>query len=100
MAPVVALAELLAACATTPSAAASKVADADENMVAACRFLGEVQGSSGWGNIAASAGMENAKNEAREKAAQLGATHVVWQAVSGGYSPYATGRGYSCAAKH
>jgi len=44
--------------------------------------------------------MENAKNEAREKAAQLGATDVVWQAVSGGYSPYATGRAYACAGKH
>jgi len=44
--------------------------------------------------------MENAKNEAREKAAQLGATDVVWQAVSGGYSPYATGRAYAFAGKH
>jgi hypothetical protein len=65
-------------------------------MVAGCTFLGQVQGSSGWGNLAASQGMENARNEAQEQAAELGATHVVWSNVSGGYSPYATGRAYRC----
>lgn len=34
-------------CATTPSASASRVADADQSMVAGCQFVGEVQGSSG-----------------------------------------------------
>jgi hypothetical protein len=86
----------LSGCATTPSVEAAKVADADESSVVDCRFVGEVQGSSGWGNLAASTGMENAKNEAREKAAKLGATNIVWQSVSGGYSPYATGRAYAC----
>jgi hypothetical protein len=90
---------LATGCATTPSPAAANVVDADETMVAACRFLGEVHGSSGWGNVAASSGMENAKTEAKEKAAQMGATHVVWHTVSGGYSPYATGRAYSCTDK-
>jgi hypothetical protein len=86
----------LTACATTPTAAAAKVADADESMVTGCRFLGEVQGSSGWGNLAASAGMENAKNEARENAAKLSATDIVWRSISGGYSPYVNGRAYLC----
>jgi hypothetical protein len=75
------------------------VADADENMVIGCKFVGQVQGSSGWGGLAASTGMENAKNEAREKAAQLGATHIVWQAISGNYTPYVTGHAYSCTNK-
>jgi hypothetical protein len=88
-----ALSLLCGGCATTPSASAAKVADADENMV------GQVQGSSGWGGLAASTGMENAKNEAREKAAQLGATHIVWQAISGNYTPYVTGHAYSCTNK-
>ena len=65
-------------------------------MVASCKYLADVQGSSGWGNLAASAGMENSKNEARENAAKLGATHVVWNQVSGGYAPYATGKAYKC----
>ena len=87
---------IFAGCATTPSVDAARVADADEKSVADCRFVGEVQGSSGWGNLAASAGMENAKNEAREKAAKFGATNIIWQTVSGRYSPYASGRAYAC----
>lgn len=86
----------VSSCATAPSAAAARVHEADMQMVASCKYLGEVQGSSGWGNLAASAGMENSKNEARESAAKLGATHVVWNQVSGGYAPYATGKAYKC----
>ncbi len=65
-------------------------------MVISCKYVGEVQGSSGWGNLAASAGMENAKNEARENAAKLGATHVVWNNIAGGYSPYVSAKAYKC----
>ncbi|MBT2144199.1 DUF4156 domain-containing protein [Rhodanobacter sp. LX-100] len=83
-------------CATTPSASALRVADADQSMVAGCKFVGEIQGSSGWGGVAASTGMENARNEAREKAAKLGATNIVWQSIAGGYAPYVSGRAYSC----
>ncbi|MGH8121437.1 MAG: DUF4156 domain-containing protein [Rudaea sp.] len=83
-------------CATAPSAAAARVQEADTQMVASCKYLGEVQGSSGWGNLAASAGMENAKNEARDSAAKLGATHVVWNNITGGYSPYVSGKAYKC----
>jgi len=83
-------------CTTSLSARAMKVQDADTVTVARCRFVGDVQGSSGWGNLAASAGMQNAKNEGREQAATMGATHVIWTGVAGGYSPYATGKAYSC----
>ena len=37
-------------------------------MVAGCTFLGEVSGTSGWGGLAASTGIENAKNQALEQA--------------------------------
>lgn len=87
---------ILVGCATVPSDEALRVRDADETVVAGCRFLGQVQGSSGWGGLAASAGMENSKTEARQRAASLGASHIVWQAVTGGYSPYASGRAYAC----
>lgn len=87
---------LLGGCATTPSSSALNVQDADERMVANCEMVGQVSGSSGWGNLAASTGMSNAQAEAREKAARLGATHIVWGAVEGGYSPHATGRAYKC----
>lgn len=54
-------------------------------------FLGEVQGSSGWGNLASSTGMQNAKNEVHEMAAEMGATHVIWSGAQVRYSPFATG---------
>jgi Domain of unknown function (DUF4156) len=83
-------------CATTLSPAAQNIRPADYSMVKDCTFLGDVQGSSGWGNLAASQGMQNAKNEAKEQAAQLGATHIVWENIVGGYSPFATGKAYKC----
>lgn len=84
-------------CATRQSQQAAEVLTADERMVDGCQLLGEVDGSSGWGGVAASKGMNNARNEAREKAARLGATHVVWMNMAGGYTPYAVGRAYRCA---
>ena len=93
---VCALSFTVSSCATAPSAATARVQEADAQMVASCKYLADVQGSSGWGNLAASAGMENSKNEARENAAKLGATHIVWNQVSGGYAPYATGKAYKC----
>lgn len=87
---------LLAGCATTLSASAAKVQDADNKMIAYCKFVGNVQGSSGWGNVAATTGMQNSKNEAMEEAATLGATHIVWDNISGGRTPFASGRAYKC----
>ena len=87
---------LLNSCATTPSQSAAKIRDADMNMVENCQFLGDVNGVSGWGNLAASVGVENAKNEAREKAASMGATHIVWSNVSGGYCSFVNGKAYRC----
>ena len=87
---------LASGCATRLSTEARQVQAADERMVANCTFLGEVQGSSGWGNLAASKGMQNARNEAQEGAAELGATHIVWMNIAGGYSPFAIGKAYKC----
>lgn len=87
---------MLTGCATTLSQSAARVIDADMKMAENCKFIGDVHGSSGWGNLAASAGIENAKNEAREKAAAMGATHIVWTGMAGGYSPYISGKAYLC----
>jgi hypothetical protein len=78
------------------SARAAKIADTDEASVAGCEFVGQVKGSSGWGNLAAPTGMEKARNEARVNAAKLGATDIVWRSVSVGYSPYMSGTAYVC----
>ena len=87
---------LLAGCATILSARAAKIADTDETSVAGCEFVGQVNGSSGWGNLATSTEMEEARNEARVNAAKLGATDIVWRSVSVGYSPYVSGTAYVC----
>jgi len=87
---------ILPGCATTLSQSAARVKDADMRMVENCQYVGEVHGSSGWGNLAASTGIENAKNETREKVAAMGASHVVWAGISGGYSPYVSGKAYLC----
>ena len=87
---------VLSGCATTLSSQAMRIHDADTNMIGNCNYIGEVHGSSGWGNIAASTGIRNAKNEAREQASAMGATHIVWTNLSGGYSPFVSGKAYSC----
>lgn len=78
----------------TTSAQRVKIADAPE--ISRCKFVSDVHGSSGGGGIAASTGMQNAKNEAIEQSASVGATHIVWTNVAGGYSPFATGKAYRC----
>lgn len=90
------LASITVGCASRPSKEAQAVQAADERTVAGCTMLGEVQGSSGWGGLAASKGMQNARNEALESAAELGATHIVWVGTAGGFTPYSVGRAYKC----
>jgi len=84
------------ACATGPSLRARQVVEADRNDVSSCQYLKEVQGTSGWGGLAASTGIENTKNEALDNAARAGATHIVWNSLVGGYSPSVSGKAYSC----
>jgi hypothetical protein len=87
---------LLCGCATRLPSSAFNIREADEKMICNCKYLGDVHGSSGWGNLAASTGIQNAKIEALKMASQLGATHVQWTSISGGYSPYVNGRAYMC----
>lgn len=86
----------LVGCATTLTPQAMNVSDAVTNTVSNCKFVGTVSGTSGWGNLAASVGIKSAKNQARNKAAQLGANRIVWTSIQGGYSPYVSGNAYEC----
>jgi len=87
---------MLNGCATTLSQSAASVKDADMKMVENCKFLGEVYGSSYWAGFTVDALVEAAKNEARGKAASLGATHIVWQGISGSNARIARGSAYLC----
>jgi S1-C subfamily serine protease len=71
------------------------VAEADENMVANCQFLGTVSGLSGF--AAWAGGRRRAMKGALKKAAEKGATHIVWGTV-GADSLYqvANGKAYQC----
>jgi len=40
--------------------------------------------------------MHNARVEAQNKAAKMGATNIVWKNIHGGYSPYAVANAYRC----
>jgi hypothetical protein len=81
---VAALLLALSGCSMAPTERAAAVRDADDRMVASCQYVGDVEGSSGWGGpLTGKQGMNNSHNEARDKAAALGATHVVWTSVSG-----------------
>ena len=87
---------LLGACAATPKAKA--IREADSQMVANCVFFGSVQASSGWGGcLCQSVGYSSAKNQALNKAAKLGATHIVWfNQESGFMGANFSGRAYRC----
>jgi len=71
----------LAACASTgsaPSAAARGVRDGDPSVLNRdCKLLGTVSGRSLFGG-GDEARVQNAMNDAREKASAMGATHVVF----------------------
>jgi hypothetical protein len=74
---------LIAACGTSLSKGAMRIRDAESADVGGCEFVGRVAGSSGWGGTSAcGTGQRNAMNEAREQAAELGATHVMWKVVT------------------
>lgn len=84
---------LLAAASAKPYEA---VLDADEKAVQSCTYVGDVEGTSGWGGLAGSYGVKRARIAAKKRAVKLGATHVVWTTVVGGYAPSASGRAYRC----
>ena len=87
---------LLTACATTLSEKARSVKLADINIVKECQLLNTVEGSSSVSGLMVSQGIQNARNEAIENAAELGATHIVITESIGGSVPYVAGNAYNC----
>ncbi|MEY4515301.1 MAG: hypothetical protein RLZZ450_7423 [Pseudomonadota bacterium] len=84
-------------CAPQLSPAAQTIRVADQQMVKDCTLLSDVQGTSSGGFRTPSGKMESSKIKALNKAAELGATHVLWDTVAGGnYSASAHGMAYAC----
>jgi len=96
---------LIAGCSSTPSAPSSVARSVSEGDPAVlnrdCKLLGTVSGRSLFGG-AEEARVQNAMNDAREKAAKMGATHIVFLAAdtTGILSRgNASARAYRCDAK-
>lgn len=93
---VIASAIILSGCSTSPSRAALMIRYADINGVSDCEYLGPVRGTSGWGGIVNGVGINNAENEALNKAARIGATHIVNKNASGGWGSTFLADAYRC----
>ncbi len=88
----------LAGCASTKNTGMIKESVLSE--VKECQFIATVAGTSGWGALAASKGIQNAREEAKQNAFESGATHIVWQSINGGYSPSVSANAYNCKNKN
>ena len=92
---------LLAACAA-PSVPYTQVKGgtvkpATLERVKTCEYLDDLVGTSGWYGVFATQGAENARAEILVKAANIGATHIVWQSSTVGYgSTSVAGKAYRC----
>jgi hypothetical protein len=76
------------------------VREADDAMVAGCTYLGDVTASSGWGGLAQGLGQSRSRNSALKRAAQKGATHIVWSRLASGWGGgNASARTYKCEPK-
>lgn len=87
---------LATGCATASSGSRA-VMDIDDTGAANCQFIANVSESKTIGLIWSSSGVSQAQIKARNSAAKIGATHVVWNPVnSGGMVHTASGRAYRC----
>lgn len=89
---------VLAACATVPQPGVQSVADVGAGMVQGCHLLGAVNGSSLMDGVLEAKGVESAKAEARNQAAQWGANAIVWTHITQRYwgAELVTGSAYRC----
>jgi hypothetical protein len=87
-------------CASVPSEQARSVVVVEQNVVAGCKEIGEYQYGSMLSAVPTLAGKghQNAQVQVLERAAQEGATHLVWQAKTGldSGTPGAKGKAYKC----
>ena len=85
-------------CATL-SPAAARIKETGKDAVSGCKYLGEVTGTSKVGSVIGElyhTGEDNAEKDAKEKAAQLGGTHIVFRPLIDGRPIIAIGDVYRC----
>jgi hypothetical protein len=81
------------ACATSLNLGAAQIHEAPPEGVAQCTFLGTVVGHVGPFHPSA---LDDAKADALNHAAEVGATQVVWASISAGYGATAMAQAYRC----
>jgi hypothetical protein len=88
---------LLSAC-TSMSDKAATVKDADREMVRKlkCSLLGNVSITTDTRGQSFAAGIDYAKNLAREDAADMGASHILWTDTERGFVSSVKGEAYNC----
>lgn len=88
---------LLSACSSVSDKAAM-VKEADRAMVQAlnCRLLGKVNITTDTRGQSFAAGIDYAKNLAREDAADMGASHILWTDTERGFVTTVRGEAYDC----
>lgn len=72
------------------------IIESSPSEIEGCKYISNVIGTSGWGGLASTTGINNAKEQAKQQAVDLGATHIVWLSINGGYSPSVSANAYKC----
>lgn len=73
------------------------VKPATDEQVKSCEYLDDIIGTSSYYGVFATKGIKNSKEEVINKAADIGATHIVWKSNSLTYgSTSITGMAYRC----
>lgn len=86
----------LTACATSLSERGALVQESDGQDVGGCQFIGTMTGSAAGSGLGGEPAIETAKAKAINKAADKGATHIVWLNISGEAEPAASAKAYRC----
>lgn len=69
---------------------------ANPDVVRGCTFVGNVSGSSGWGNAAAAAGEESVQNQMQNETARLGGNVLFLVSSRAGFTARGVGEAYAC----
>jgi len=92
----VGLLALLGGCASTLSPQAERIVEARHSDVRECRELGDVRGNASGFHWSSAAAMNSARDQALEQAADIDATHVVWEHSEEGMTAYVAGTAFRC----
>ena len=89
---------LILGCGATLTKQGRSVKISDAAGVTGCKYLDDITKSSSIAGLRIDAGIKSARIQVRNRAAELGATHVVWSNVNAGFysGAVATGKVFKC----